>query len=322
MGRLFNQITSLANLGDAWDEVARTNSGPGCDGVTIEDFARNWEENLIELRRKVRANQYRPAPLLKFSIPKKDGSRRWLANMTVRDKIVQRATMRVLDDIYEPYFLDCSFAYRKGRSVQQAVERVVEARNFGRVWVLDADLDDFFHSLDHHLLLRFLQENISDPLVLRLIVIWLNEGRPDPAWAMGTPLGAIISPLLSNIYLHYLDLVMTHNLPRFGDYKRVGNGTNPGWVYVRFADDFVVLCRRQAEAELALKWVETTVQTLQLQVEPSKTSISNFDEGFDYLGCTFKGDEFWFEREGEQIRVRDDEDWPLFYNYGPQGYPG
>jgi group II intron reverse transcriptase/maturase len=323
MGYLFNQITRLDNLAGAWEEVADNRGMPGIDGVSIEDFARHWEANLIELRRQVRGNQYDPAPLLRFTIPKRDGSPRLLGNLTVRDKIVQRAVMRVLDDIYEGQFLDCSFAYRPKRSVKQAVERVVQARKTGRLYVLDADIDDFFHSLDHHRLVRFLQETIADEQVLALIVDWLNVGRPDPDWATGTPLGAIISPLLSNVYLHYLDLAMTDSLPRFGPHRHLALdpvGLRPDWSYLRYADDFVALCRSQAQAEMALRWVKETLQTLLLDLEPTKTAITTFDEGFEYLGCYFKGDAFYFDYDGRRIAVREDEDWNLFYQHGPEGY--
>lgn len=320
MGRLFDQITALDNLIDAWDEVVKNDSGPGIDGITLEEFGRYWEANLIDLRREVRANLYRPAPLVRFTIPKRDGSPRLLGNLTVRDKVLQRAALRVLDDMYEPVFLDCSFAYRPRRSVQQAVAAVVRARDSGRRWVLDADIDEFFHSLDHHLLYRFLQETIDDEPLLRLFREWLIVGRPDSAWATGTPLGAIVSPLLSNIYLHYLDLVMTGALPKFGYYDPAIDRQRRNWVYIRYADDFVVLCRSREQAELALKWVETTLATLLLYLEPSKTVITTFDQGFEYLGCVFKGDEFYFEREGARITVRDEVDWELFYRYGPEGY--
>ncbi len=318
MGRLFDQMTSLDNLFQAWDEVLEKKSAPGSDGVSLEDFARNWEANLVELRREVRGNRYRPAPLLKFTIPKRDGSPRLLANLTVRDKVLQRAMLRVLDDKYEQYFLECSFAYRPQRSVQQAVERVVQARAMGRVWVLDADIDEFFHSLDHRLLGRFLRETIDDEPLLRLIGTWLEIGRPDPGRATGTPLGAVISPLLSNVYLHYLDLAMTHTLPPLGRSDPAALAQD--WVFVRYADDFVVLCRSQAQAELALGVVEETLKTLLLKLEPAKTALTTFEQGFEYLGCTFVGDTFYFEREGERIKVADDHGWNLFYNYGPEGY--
>jgi group II intron reverse transcriptase/maturase len=317
MGRLFDQVTSLDNLFHAWEEVLEKKSAPGSDGVSLEDFARAWEANLVELRQEVRGNRYRPAPLLKFTIPKRDGSPRLLANLTVRDKVLQRAMLRVLDEQYEHYFLECSFAYRPRRSVQQAVETVVQAQRLGRGWVLDADIDEFFHSLDHRLLGRFLRETIDDQPLLRLIETWLQIGRPDPTRAAGTPLGAVISPLLSNIYLHYLDLAMTHTWPGLGP---TAPAPAPDWVFVRYADDFVVLCRSQAQAELALQVVQETLETLRLKLEPTKTSLTTFEQGFEYLGCTFVGDTFYFEREGERIKVADDHGWGLFYTYGPAGY--
>jgi group II intron reverse transcriptase/maturase len=321
MGRLLKQILQMDNLAAAWEEVAGNRGGPGIDQVTIEEFARHWEGNLVELRQAVRSGYYRPDPLQRFAIPKRDGSLRWLGNPTVRDKVLQRAVLRVLADRYEQQFLECSFGYRPRRSVRQAVERVVEARDFGRTWVLDADIDDFFHSLDHALLLRFLGESITDEPLLHLIRIWLDSGRPQPDQAVGTPLGAIISPLLSNIYLHYLDLMMSNGLPESG----WGEGQplsypRHDWVYLRYADDFVVLCRSKAQALLALEWVEAAVTALRLKLEASKTAITTFADGFEYLGCSFKDDHFYFHYQDKAIRVREDEDWALFYRYGPEGY--
>jgi group II intron reverse transcriptase/maturase len=316
VGKLLRQIISFDNLCRAWEEVTEEESEPGIDGMTVEAFARHWEANLRELQQAVRSNYYRPAPLVRFTIPKRDGSPRLLGNLTLRDKILQRAVLRVLDDIYERYFLDCSYAYRRGRSVQQAVEKLLEARSFGYTWVLDADIDDFFHSLDHHLLLRFLRETITDEPLLALIVAWLNIGRPETDWAVGTPLGAIISPLLSNIYLHYLDLVMTGGMDQWPG----AAGPMPNWVYIRYADDFIVLCRRQAQAELALRLVDETLATLLLALEPSKTVITTFEQGFEYLGCYFQGEHFYFRYRDDWIKVDQSGDWRLFYQHGPQEY--
>ena len=358
MGRLLNQILKLDNLAAAWEEVVDADAGPGRDGVTLEEFARHWEANLVEIRQAVKSGYYKPDPLQRFTIPKKDGSPRLLGNLTVRDKVLQRAALRLLDDIYEPFFLECSFAYRPKRSIHGAVEQLVLARDLGRLWVLDADIDDFFHSLDHELLLRFLRENLTDEALLRLIRLWLDQGRPAPDRAVGTPLGAIISPLMSNIYLHYLDLVMTHTLPRWGPARadfagRGGEGRGretgpsgpswagdswdrsltaphsagaglpsrpPDWVYLRYADDTVVLCRSREQAEAALALMRDTLATLRLRLEPTKTAITTFHQGFDYLGYTFQGYQFYFEREGKRIIVDDEGSWELFYQYGPTGY--
>lgn len=318
MGRLLNQIVKLDNLAAAWEEVVKADAGPGQDGVTLEEFARHWEANLVEIRQAVKSGHYRPDPLQRFTIPKKDGSPRLLGNLTVRDKVLQRAVLRRLDDLYEPFFLGCSFAYRPKRSIHHAVEQLVLARDLGRLYVLDADIDDFFHSLDHELLLRFLRENLADEALLRLIGLWLDQGRPAPDRAVGTPLGAIISPLMSNIYLHYLDLVMTHSLPPWGPAAQTAKLED--WVYLRYADDFVVLCRSRAQAEAALALVQNTLATLRLHLEPTKTSITTFHQGFDYLGYTFQGYQFYFEREGKRIIVDDEGSWELFYRHGPTGY--
>ncbi len=230
MGRLFREILTLDNLRQAWDEVADKRGAPGRDNVSIADFAQAWEANLVDLQAEVQSQRYKPGPLERFTIPKRDGSPRHMANLTLRDKILQRAVLRLCDDIYERQFLDCSFGYRPKRGVPQVIERVVLARDLGRVWVLDADIDDFFHSVDHALVKQLLRETMKDEAVLRLFDLWLQHHRHDPSRAVGTPMGAVISPLLANIYLHPLDVSMT----------QTDN------VYLRYADDFIVLCRSQA----------------------------------------------------------------------------
>lgn len=321
MAPLLKRIIQFNNLAQAWEEIAVDPVMPGVDGVTVEDFARNWEANLRDLQQAVRSSYYRPAPLLKFSIPKSDGSPRWLGNLTLRDKLLQRATLRLLSPIYEAVFLDCSFGYRPGRSVKLVVERILTARDFGYTWVLDADIDDFFNSLNHTLLVRFLREQLDDERLLVLIQQWLKIGRLDPKRAVGTPLGAIISPLLSNIYLHYLDLVMTDNLPPIGlnGAEKVAHKL-PRWTYLRYADDFAVLCRTEADAHLALAVVEETVQTLLLGLEPTKTTLTTFEQGFDYLGCYFKGADLYFTYKNQWIKVDTAGEWRLFCQHGPQGY--
>ena len=182
-------------------------------------------------------------------------------------------------------------------------------------------IDDFFNKIDHFRLLRFLQETITDRELLQLIIQWLNVGCPRTGWAMGIPLGAVISPLLANIYLHYLDLVMTGALNHPAWYHPPPGEEHPQWVYVRYADDFIVLCRSRTQAELAFRWAETTINTLLLSFEPSKTTITTFDDGFEYLGCTFKGAIFYFNYKNERVKVDTGSDWQLFYQYGPDGYP-
>ena len=174
--RLINQILSKDNLRAAWEEVAANKGAPGVDRVSIKRWKRNWEERLDALAAAVRTNQYRAGKLRRFSIPKKDGTRRWMAILTVDDRVLQRAVLRVVDDLFDRQFADCSYGYRQGRGVRDAIPAILALRNRGRTWVLDADIDDCFNSLDHGLLLEYFQQTVDDPLVLGLVRPWLRAG--------------------------------------------------------------------------------------------------------------------------------------------------
>lgn len=233
--RLIHQILTWDNLVAAWNRVREAKGAAGSDGVSVARWARHWEERLVNLRRAVMANTYRPAPLERFTVPKRSGGVRHMTNLTVTDKVLQRAVLNVLDDLFEAIFLDSSFGYRPGRGLKDAVAAIVAYRDAGLTEVLDADIDDCFDSLDHNLTVGFVRETVQDPIVLRLIELWLHQGRRNPDQARGIPLGAVISPLLCNVYLHRLDL---------GLYER-------GYVAVRYADDWVALCASRAEARRA-----------------------------------------------------------------------
>ncbi|MDY7079928.1 MAG: reverse transcriptase domain-containing protein, partial [Chloroflexota bacterium] len=194
--RIINQVLSPDNLRAAWEEVAENKGSPGVDGVSVRRWRRNWEERLANLARDVRANTYRPQPLERFSRPKKSGGYRHLTNLTVTDKVIQRAVLRVLDDHFERMFLDCSYGYRPRRSVADAVRRIVLLRENGFRWVLNGDIDECFDSLDHEIALHFFEQQIHDPIVRRLVRQWLEVSRRDPDVPKGIPLGAVISPLL------------------------------------------------------------------------------------------------------------------------------
>jgi len=182
---MIDQILDWHNLEDAWNDVRAGKGAAGVDRVSVKRWGRNWEERLVELRRAVMANTYRPAPLERYSVPKKSGGRRHLANLTVTDKVLQRAVLNVLDGVFDPLFLPCSYGYRKGRSAAGAVESICAHRDAGFTWVLDGDIDECFDSLDHGLLMRFVRQQVDHPIVLRLIESWLRVGRPIP-----TPRGA------------------------------------------------------------------------------------------------------------------------------------
>ncbi len=299
---MIKQILAWHNLEDAWNDVRARKGAPGVDGVSVKRWSRKWEERLVNLRRAVMANTYEPAPLERYSVPKKSGGYRHLTNLTVTDKVLQRAVLNVLDGVFDPLFLPCSYGYRKGRSAADAVEAICAHRDAGFVWVLDADIDECFDSLDHGLLMQFVQEEVDDPIVLRLIEGWLWVGRRDPDVARGIPLGAVISPLLCNVYLHRLDVPLV----------------SLGWLVVRYADDFVVLCRAEEAAHAAQSDAAATLEPLKLQLEPQKTGVTSFDAGFDYLGVHFERDEYSYLWEGKRITVEGD--FPDFlFAYGP-GY--
>ncbi len=302
--KLIERVLAWDNLERAWTEVAEKGGTAGVDRVSIRRWARNWEERLVNLAAAVRANTYRPSRLRQYRIPKASGGMRRIGNPTVTDKVLQRAVLRVLDDIFDPQFLDCSYGYRRGLGVRDAVRAIVCHRVSGLEWVLDADVDECFDSLDHGLLVGFVREEVDDPIVLRLIEQWLEVGRPDPEVPKGIALGAVISPLLCNVYLHRLD-------------RRL---VQWGYAPVRYADDFCVFCADRAEAERAWQDTAEVLAELELALEPSKTGITHFDEGFDYLGVRFYRDTYSFISQGKRIEVEGDYDPVLFHDYVPDGY--
>ncbi|NLS79494.1 MAG: RNA-directed DNA polymerase [Chloroflexi bacterium] len=299
-----DQCLSLANLTAAWEEVAQGKGAAGIDHVTIARWRRHWEERLVNLARDVRANTYRPARLRRFSVPKRSGGYRHLTIPTVTDRVLQRAVLRVVDDLFDQRFLACSCGYRQGRGLRDAARLILDYRDRGYRWVLDADVDECFDSLDHALLMDFVREDLSDPIILRLVEQWLLAGRLNPDLPRGIPLGCVISPLLCNIYLHRLDeeLIWLGHLP------------------VRYADDFCVFCRTREGAERAWRDTAATLAALHLQLEPSKTHITHFDEGFDYLGIHFEGDAYSFIANRKHIEIEGDFDDRVFYDYVPDGY--
>jgi len=299
---MIQQVLAWPNLVDAWNDVRERKGAPGMDRVSVKRWRRNWEERLVGLRRAVMSNTYKPAPLKRFRVRKSSGGWRTLSCLTVTDKVLQRATLNILDALFDPLFLGCSYGYRKGRSTADAVEAICRYRDAGWRWVLDADIDECFDSLDHVLIMEFVRAQVDDPIVLRLVEMWLQVGRRDPDVARGIPLGAVISPLLCNIYLHRLDKALVA----------------AGWRVVRYADDFVVLCATEEEAQAARVAAAGALATIRLRLEPHKTAITHFERGFDYLGVHFEGDEYTYIWERKRIRVKGD--FPDFlFAYGP-GY--
>jgi group II intron reverse transcriptase/maturase len=230
MATLLEQTLELGNLRRAWNDIAENNGKAGVDNVTVQAWRRNWEERLVALAQEVRGNQYKPDQLRERRIPKANGREmRLLRIPTVRDRILQRAALQRLHPVCDPLFLACSFGYRPGRGVRDAVRQINHLRRQGLTQVLDADIDDFFNSVDHDLLAEFLREDLPDDSLLPLIEQWITVDCLTPACDRGIPMGAPVSPLLANVFLHRLDLALTF----------------AGHPPVRYADDFIVLARSE-----------------------------------------------------------------------------
>ncbi|MGK2934620.1 MAG: group II intron reverse transcriptase/maturase [Gemmatimonadaceae bacterium] len=267
-------------LWEAWQRVKRNRGSAGVDRQTLAEIEQYGVERLLsELGGVLRAGTYRPQPVLRRYIPKADGRQRPLGIPTIRDRVVQMAATLVLEPIFEADFRGSSYGFRPKRSATQALEtlRVHGAR--GGNHVLDADIRDYFGSIDHTKLLVLVGQRISDRRVLKLLRQWLAAGVMEAghwsATSSGTPQGGVISPLLSNIYLHVLDRVWEDRCAHLG-------------TLVRYADDFVVMCDTESHAEEARRRVSTVLTRLGLELHPEKTrtvDLSRGREGFDFLGC-------------------------------------
>ena len=277
---LYDRILRPDVLAAAWVRVRSDRGAAGVDGETLAQVEAYGTERLLQdLHDTLQAGRYHPAPGRRRGIPKPDGGVRPLGIPTVRDRVVQQAAKLVMEPIFEADFLDSSYGYRPKRSATMALETIRCSFIEGRVWVVELDIRSFFDSLDHARLLDYVGERVSDRRVLELIRKWLTAGVMEEGvtreTVAGTPQGGVISPLLADIYLHRLDLA----------WERPGPGT-----LVRYADDAVILCRTQAEAEAALVQVRQVLTVLGLELHPDKTRLVDLREGrqgFDFLGCHF-----------------------------------
>ena len=302
--QFIKQVLSHDNMRAAWEEVSSKNGAPGIDGVSVKRWRRRWEENLYNLAESVWANTYQPSPPKCFYIPKKSGGWRKISILTVTDRVLQRAVLRIVDDFFEMSFLDCSFGYRQGRGLRDAVARIIELRDRGYWWVLDADIDDCFNQLDHDLIKKYFRQTVSDPILNRLAAQWLRAGVKTKNHKTGISMGSVISPLFCNLVLHQLDRAIVMG----------------GWETVRYADDFCVFARSSQEIDKVYKYVNKKLHQLKLRYESRKTHLTNFDQGFVFLGVTFVGDEYSFDSNLKHIIVRGDFDKNLFVDYHPKGY--
>ncbi len=281
---LIDKVCDLRNLRSAHHRVKRNRGSAGVDRVTIGQFTSRLEKNLEILSVSLEDGRYCPQAIRRVWIPKPGGKeRRPLGIPTVRDRVVQAALRNVLEPIFERDFAAHSYGFRPGRSTKDALRQVWRLLQGGYTHVVDADLRSYYDTIPHERLLLRIQEKVSDGRVVDLVKAFLEQAVMEnlESWTpeMGTPQGAVLSPLLSNIYLDPLD----HEMAR------------QGYEMVRYADDFVILCRSQEEAERALLEVKTWTASAGLQLHPEKTRVVDTRQagGFDFLGYHFERGYRW-----------------------------
>ncbi len=276
---LIDKVYRPQTLEEAWQHVKAKQGAAGSDGQSIERFAAGAERNLNELAEELKEGRYRAAPVRRVEIPKAGGKTRPLGIPTVKDRIVQTAVKRVIEPIFEKEFLPTSYGFRPGRGCKDALREVDEWLKKGYTHVVDADFQSYFDSIPHARLKERIEERISDGRLLELLAGWLKQDilRGLEKWTPtgGTPQGAVISPLLANIYLHPLDVRMAEQ----------------GHAMVRYADDFVILCRTAEDAMRALDEIKAWVSDNGLTLHPDKTHVGDCrlaGQGFEFLGYRFE----------------------------------
>nr|CBX29215.1 hypothetical protein N47_J01960 [uncultured Desulfobacterium sp.] len=270
---VFTAMFSKKSLTNAFDSVKANNGCAGVDGVTIQQFEHNLNGNLFSLSEELKEGKYYPLPLMKILVSKKNGEPRGLCIPAVRDRVVQRAVLDLVEPVLEKQFEDCSYAYRKGRSVRQVIYLIMALYREGYRFVVDADIDAFFDNVDHDLLKSKFNKVISDPLIQQLIAQWVGgevwDGTDLKIITKGIPQGSVISPLLANLFLDELDEVMLAQ----------------GFKFIRYADDYVVLCKSRENAVQALDLSKEVLKDLKLELD--EEAIITFEQGFKYLGVVF-----------------------------------
>jgi RNA-directed DNA polymerase len=276
---LMDKVYTPLNLFTASLSVVGNQGAAGVDHQTVEQFQDRRPEELPQLEEELRTGKYQPRAVKRVWIPKPGSTeQRPLGIPCVRDRVVQTALLHVLEPIFDSTFAEHSYGFRRGRGCHHALERIEALLNEGYVHVVDADLKSYFDTIPKDRLLNRVRERVSDSRVLRLVEQFLEQGVMDglSEWTpeKGTPQGAVISPLLANLYLNPLDHLLAE----------------AGIAMIRYADDFVILCRSRADADQALAKVKHWVEENGLTLHPTKTKIVDArTEGFDFLGYTFRG---------------------------------
>jgi RNA-directed DNA polymerase len=297
---LIDKVYRQQTLKAAWHKVKGNAGAAGVDGQSVKQFGWRAESYLAELEQALKAEEYQPEPIKRVEIPKAGGKMRPLGIPAVKDRIVQTALKLVIEPIFEREFEESSYGFRPQRSAKDALREVDELIRQGYSHVVDADLESFFDTIPHAALMRQIEERISDGRVLELIGLFLSQdiihGMKRWTPTGGTPQGAVISPLLANIYLHPLDRQMKQQ----------------GYRMVRYADDFVVLCRTAQQAQAVLEEVKSWVEQNGLRLNADKTHVGDCrqaGQGFEFLGYRFEAGQRWvrpksFKALRERIRVK------------------
>ena len=297
---LIDKVYRQQTLKAAWHKVKGNAGAAGVDGQSVKQFGWRAESYLAELEQALKAEEYQPEPIKRVEIPKAGGKKRPLGIPAVKDRIVQTALKLVIEPIFEREFEESSYGFRPQRSAKDALRQVDELIRQGYSHVVDADLESFFDTIPHAALIRQIEERISDGRVLELIGLFLSQDiiQGMKRWTPtgGTPQGAVVSPLLANIYLHPLDRQMKQQ----------------GFRMVRYADDFVVLCRTAQRAQAALEEVKSWVEQNGLRLNADKTHVGDCrqaGQGFEFLGYRFEAGQRWvrpksFKALRERIRMK------------------
>ncbi len=275
---LVDKVYQPKNLCAAWEKVKANRGSGGIDGQRLGEFEQGLDEHLGRLHEELRTDRYQPLPVKRVEIPKAGnaGETRPLGIPAVYDRVCQQALLNRLEPIFEPVFDDSSFGYRPGRSAKDALRKVWREIEAGAEWIVDADLKDYFGTIDHEKLMALVAQRVADGRVLTLIeqmltAGYMEKGRLFPT-PQGTPQGGVVSPLLSNILLTPFDREMRRR----------------GYQLTRYADDWVITCRSRREAEAALRCAKKILATLGVRVNPQKTRVVHVRHGFAFLGYKIK----------------------------------